>query len=87
MLGAGLMDAEYLYALQRLEHPSVAATALMAQARAMAWNFPSKWFHAGGVPNWGDDGYEVDQGGHADGSSVVNTWKLAMGAELDLASN
>ena len=26
--------------------------------------------------------YQVDQGGHADGSGVVNTWKLAMGRLL-----
>ena len=38
--------------------------------------------HANGA-NWGDDGYAVDSGGEADGSSVVNTWRLAMGAELD----
>ena len=37
--------------------------------------------HANGA-NWGDDGYTVDSGGEADGSSIVNTWRLAMGAEL-----
>ena len=28
--------------------------------------------------------YQVDPGTEADGSSVVNEWKLAMGAELGL---
>lgn len=36
-------------------------------------------------PDWGDDGYQVDKGAHANGASVINTWKLAMGAELDRA--
>ena len=52
----------------------------------MASSFPYKWggySPAGRVPpDWGDDGYQVDRGSHSDGSSVVNTWKLAMGAEL-----
>ena len=30
----------------------------------------------------GDDGYLVDRGGEVDGSSMVNTWRLAMGAAL-----
>ena len=86
MLGAGLQDAEYLYALQRQKHPSDTAKALMAQARTMASAFPYTWggFSPAGriPPDWGDDGYQVDAGGHSDGSSVVNTWKLAMGSEL-----
>jgi hypothetical protein len=84
-----LQDAEYLYALQRLPQPSDRARALIAQARDMASSFPYRWggySPAGRIPrDWGDDGYQVDKGGQADGSSVVNTWKLAMGAELALA--
>jgi hypothetical protein len=30
----------------------------------------------------GDDGYAVDKAAEADGSSVYNTWRLAMGEEL-----
>lgn len=85
MLGAGLQDAEYLYALQRLKHPSETAKALLAQARDMAQEFPYKWSRH--VRDWGDDGYQVDlPGSHDDGSSVVNNWKLAMGAELSRGS-
>jgi hypothetical protein len=86
MMGAGLQDAEYLYALQRLQHQSATTKTLIAQAWEMASAFPSRWggySSAGRVPpDWGDDGYQVDKGGQADGSSTVNTWKLAMGAEL-----
>ena len=81
MLGAGLQDAEYLHALS--QHQAVLgpdADAVMAQARAMATGFPAGWF--GPSRNWGDDGYQVDVDVHADGSGVVNTWKLEMGRLL-----
>lgn len=88
MLGAGIQEAEYLYALERHTGSSPRVDALLAQARQMALAFPCRW-NAGcpsNTPNmtvdWGDDGYVVDQGGHLDGSSVVNTWKLAAAAEL-----
>ena len=89
MLGAGVQDAEYAYALQAAQ-PSDEVEALLAAARARATAFPSGWNGGcppAGVPpkSWGDDGYEVDAGGEADGSSVVNEWKLAAGAALDAA--
>jgi hypothetical protein len=85
MLGAGLQDVEYLYALSAREHLlGPPATALLAHARKMARGLPSGWFpHPGGRPDWGDSGYEVDDGEHSDGSGVVNNWKLAMGRALD----
>jgi hypothetical protein len=85
MLGAGLSDAEYLYALQRLGSLSVEAESLMNQARTMATAFPTKWNRRMGVKPlfWGADGYTVDPGNETDGSSVVNEWRLRMGAELD----
>jgi hypothetical protein len=87
MTGAGIQDAEYLYALDRHAPPSLKAKALLAQARTLATHFPKKWNptctpdQVGGG-EWGNDGYTVDGGGEADGSSVVNTWRLAMGEEL-----
>lgn len=37
--------------------------------------------------DWGDDGYSVEGGeNEPDGSSVYNTWRLAMGKELDAAA-
>ena len=95
MSGAGIQDAEYLYALEKKASPlSAKASALLAQARTLATHFPLGWNRrcSGGgkvgpdgkkVADWGDDGYVVDKGGQADGSSVVNEWRLAMGAELD----
>ena len=86
MLGSGLQDAEYLYALRqhRAAVGKDAAQALMAQARAMATGFPAGWFGPSPRDDWGDDGYEVDKWGasDADGSGVVNTWKLQMGRLL-----
>ena len=83
-LGAGLQDAEYLYALAKRAPSSPAARALLAQARSMATQFPSHWNNCVGraEQGWGDDGYLVDTGNETNGSSVVNDWKLAMGAEL-----
>ena len=87
MTGAGIQDAEYLYALQKTSPLSRKALALLAQARTLATHFPKKWnptctADQVGGGEWGDDGYSVDDGGEADGSSVVNTWRLAMGEEL-----
>jgi hypothetical protein len=97
MTGAGIQDAEYLYALQKASPLSAKAAALLAQARTLATHFPLGWnpgCTGGGkvlpdgsrVADWGDDGYAVDKGGQADGSSVVNEWRLALGEELDKAA-
>ena len=86
MLGAGLQDAEYLYALSR--HQAVlgpVAKSLMDYARVLATAFPSNWFPPS--RNWGDAGYAVDTQVHANGSGTVNTWKLAMGRALDTVDN
>ena len=82
MLGAGLQDAEYLYALskhQALLGPT--ATSLMEYAHGLASAFPSNWFPPSN--DWGDAGYAVDTQVHPNGSGSVNTWKLAMGQALD----
>ena len=87
-MGAGIQDAEYLYALREHGGGSAAAAALLRQARRMATHFPSGWnkgcagsdaHHA----SWDDDGFSVDPANRTDGSSVVNEWKLAMAAVLD----
>ena len=88
MTGAGIQDAEYLYALQNRTRLSITGNALLEQARKMATSFPKKWNPTCtpdqiGGGEWGDDGYSVDVGTAENGSSVVNTWRLAMGAELD----
>ena len=88
MTGAGIQDAEYLYALEKKTPASSEAKALMAQARRLATHFPKKWNPTCtpdqiGGGEWMNDGYSVDPGTEKDGSSVVNTWRLAMGAELD----
>ena len=60
MLGSGLRDAEYLYALQRLGAGSTEAEALLTQARAMATAFPTHWNRRMGKPlAWGADGYRT----------------------------
>jgi hypothetical protein len=87
MTGAGLQDTEYLYALQKRKWHSVKAKALLTQARALATHFPIAWDPIGcgykkRSASWGNDGYMVDPGREADGSSVVNEWRLSMGAEL-----
>ena len=82
MLGAGLQDAEYLYALskhQTLLGPT--AKSLLDYARTLASGFPSGCFPLN--KDWGDAGYAVDREVHANGSGAVNTWKLAMGRALD----
>ena len=86
MLGAGIQDAEYLYALKKQAPRSERARKLLDRAHSLASAFPGQWNpscppgkHA---PNWGDDGYEVDTTGNTQGSSVVNEWKLAMGSAL-----
>ena len=95
MTGAGLQDAEYLYALEAKVQSGSApsnADSLLAQARSFATHFTNGWnagcypkgtgIHANGA-NWGNDGYSVDTGDEADGSSIINTWRLAMGEALD----
>jgi hypothetical protein len=88
MTGSGIQDAEYLYALEKKQPLSAKAKALMAQAHILASHFPKKWNPTCtpdqiGGGQWGDDGYAPDPGGEQDGSSIVNTWRLAMAAELD----
>ena len=43
MTGAGIQDAEYLYALQKKTSLSAKGRALLSQAREMATSFPKKW--------------------------------------------
>ena len=66
------------------------AEALLAEARALAAHFPKNWNPTCtpdqiGGGEWGNDGYSVDPRNEANGSSVVNTWRLAMGEELGRA--
>eukprot|EP01050_Picozoa_sp_SAG11_P001731 SAG11_NODE_79_length_17750_cov_28.445980_7_plen_928_part_00 len=92
MTGAGLQDAEYLYALEKLRSPLPNVQAVLRQARTLATHFPKRWNPGCTVPNpghagdWGDDGYAVDPGSEEDGSSIVNNWRLAMGQALDAAA-
>lgn len=88
MTGAGIRDAEYLYALEKRAPRTPDVQALLDRARTLATHFPAAWnpsCGAGGTEgDWGDDGYEVEGGaGAPDGSSAYNTWRLAMGAALD----
>jgi hypothetical protein len=89
MTGSGIQDSEYLFALQKQSPRTKNGTALLAQARTLATHFPKDWnptcFGAGTVADWGNDGFAVDPGRELDGSSVFNTWRLAMGVELDAA--
>ena len=92
MTGAGIQDTEYLYALQKRKWHSTTAKALLAQARTLATHFPIAWDPVGcgyksRSASWGNDGYSVDSGRELDGSSIVNEWRLAMGAELSQRDN
>ena len=91
MTGAGIQDTEYLYALQRRRPITPQAQALIRRAGELATHFPSGWNTMCKVESepssWGDDGYEVDDSGASDGSSMYNDWRLDMGAELDRGSS
>ena len=83
MLGAGLQDAEYLYALQpRAEH-NATVMSLLSEARLLGTGFPSAWNPTCGNKSWVDDGYYVDDPARAVlGSSRINELKLKLGRAL-----
>ena len=83
MLGAGIQDAEYLYALTKLG--STEAKKLIQRARALATAFPKAWNPTcPGVESvdWGSDGYTVDTFTSSDGISMINQLKLDIGRLL-----
>lgn len=81
MLGAGIRDTEYAYALEKLH--STQADDLLKQLRALSPAFSSKWNPLCGDVTYGDDGYMVEPHPLAGGSSAINAWKLAAAALLD----
>jgi hypothetical protein len=84
MTGAGIQDAEWLYALQR-QRP---ASALLERARALATHFAVGWNPScqqlntsSHVKDFGDDGYAFGVGAQ-NGSSLYNDLRLDMIEEL-----
>jgi hypothetical protein len=86
MLGAGVRDAEYAYALQK-RAPTTQITTLLDRLRTLAPHFTSRWnptcTGSNGTVSYGDDGYVVDATPGPDGSSAMNTWRLTAAAVLD----
>jgi hypothetical protein len=83
MLGAGIQDVEYLYALRGRADRNSTAMALLSEARAVAYGFPVDWNPSCGNKSYGDDGYAVEDPASATlGSSLINELKLKLGRAL-----
>ena len=83
MLGAGIQDVEYLYALQGRADRNPTAMALLSEASAVAYGFPVDWNPSCGNKSYVDDGYEVEDPASATlGSSRINELKLKLGRAL-----